>query len=84
MLTLSKYVVKYSVIIIKFIKKIISYPVNLIFKIFNFLLIKPIKFLAQRLSTFFKKIFQNTTKIMKKKEKNKIKLQEKEGILWNL
>lgn len=36
MLTLSKYIVKYSVIIIKFIKKIISYPVNLIFKIFNF------------------------------------------------
>ena len=33
---------------------------------------------------FIKKIFQNTTKIMKKKEKNKIKLQEKEGILWNL
>lgn len=84
MLTLSKYIVKYSVIIIKFIKKIISYPVNLIFKIFNFLLIKHIKFLAQKLSTFFKKIFQNTTKIMKKKEKNKIKLQEKEGILWNL
>ena len=93
MLTLSKYIVKYSVIIIKFIKKIISYiiikfikkiisyPVNLIFKIFNFLLIKPIKFLAQKLSIFFKKIFQNTTKIMKKKEKNKIKLQEKEGIL---
>ena len=29
MLTLSKYIVRCSVIIIKFIKKIISYPVNL-------------------------------------------------------
>ena len=80
MLTLSKYIVRCSVIIIKFIKKIISYPVNLIIKITN-LLIKPIKFLAQKLSTFFKKIFHNTTNIMKKKSKNKIKLQEKEGIL---
>ena len=84
MLTLSKYIVKYSVIIIKFLKKIISYPINLILKIFNFLFVKPIKFLIQKISTFFKKIFQNTTKIMRKKAKNKIKLQEKEGILWNL
>ena len=81
MLTLSKYIVRCSVIIIKFIKKIISYPVNLIIKITNFLIIKPIKFLVKKISTFFKKIFKNTTKIMKKKAKNKIKLQEKEGIL---
>ena len=81
MLTLSKYIVKYSVIIIKFIKKIISYPINLILKIFSFWLIKPIKFLIKKISTFFKKIFQNITKIIKKKEENKIKLQEKEGIL---
>ena len=81
MLTLSKYIVKYSVIVIKFIKKIVSYPINLILKISNFLLVKPIKFLIQKISTFFKIIFQNTTKIMKKKTKNKIKLQEKEGIL---
>jgi len=77
MLTLSKYIVRCSVIIIKFIKKIISYPVNLIIKITNFLIIKPIKFLV-------KKIFHNTTNIMKKKLKNKIKLQEKEGILWKM
>ena len=81
MLTLSKYIVRCSVIIIKFIKKIISYPVNLIIKITNFLIIKPIKFLVTKISTFFKKIFHNTTNIMKKKSKNKIKLQEKEGIL---
>lgn len=81
MLTLSKYIVRCSVIIIKFIKKIISYPVNLIIKITNFLIIKPIKFLVKKISTFFKKIFHNTTNIMKKKSKNKIKLQEKEGIL---
>lgn len=81
MLTLSKYIVRCSVIIIKFIKKIISYPVNLIIKITNFLIIKPIKFLVKKISTFFKKIFNNTTNIMKKKSKNKIKLQEKEGIL---
>ena len=81
MLTLSKYIVKYSVIIIKFIKKILSYPINLILKVSNFVIIKPMKFLTQKISTFFKKIFQNTTKIMKKKAKNKIKLQEKEGIL---
>ena len=81
MLTLSKYIVRCSVIIIKFIKKIISYPVNLIIKITNFLIIKPIYFLVKKISTFFKKIFHNTTNIMKKKSKNKIKLQEKEGIL---
>ena len=81
MLTLSKYIVRCSVIIIKFIKKIISYPVNLIIKITNFLIIKPIKFLVKKIFTFFKKIFHNTTNIMKKKSKNKIKLQEKEGIL---
>lgn len=81
MLTLSKYIVRCSVIIIKFIKKIISYPVNLIIKITNFLIIKPIKFLVKKISTFLKKIFHNTTNIMKKKSKNKIKLQEKEGIL---
>ena len=81
MLTLSKYIVRCSVIIIKFIKKIISYPVNLIIKITNFLIIKTIKFLVKKISTFFKKIFHNTTNIMKKKSKNKIKLQEKEGIL---
>ena len=61
-LTISKYIVKYSVIIIKFIKKILSYPINLILKILNFLLIKPIKFLAQKLSTFFKKILLNWKK----------------------
>ena len=77
MLTLSKYIVRCSVIIIKFIKKIISYPVNLIIKITNFLIIKPIKFLVKKISTFFKNI-------MKKKSKNKIKLQEKEGILWKM
>lgn len=55
MLTLSKYIVRCSVIIIKFIKKIISYPVNLIIKITNFLIIKPIKFLVKKISTFFKK-----------------------------
>ena len=54
MLTLSKYIVRCSVIIIKFIKKIISYPVNLIIKITNFLIIKPIKFLVKKISTFFK------------------------------
>ena len=53
MLTLSKYIVRCSVIIIKFIKKIISYPVNLIIKITNFLIIKPIKFLVKKISTFF-------------------------------
>lgn len=77
-LTISKYIVKYSVIIIKFIKKLISYPVNLVVKLFTFLIIKPIKFLIQKNSSFFKKILQNITKIIKK---NKIKLQEKEGIL---
>ena len=71
MLTLSRYIVKYSVIIIKFLKKIISYPINLILKIFNFLLVKPLRFLAQKISTFFKKIFQSMTKGIKKKEKNK-------------
>ena len=84
MLTLSKYIVKYSVIIIKFVKKIISYPINLILKIFKIFIIKPVKFLTQKISTFFTKIFKNSSKIIKKKEKNKIKLQEKEGILWNL
>lgn len=81
MLTLSKYIVKYSVIIIKFIKKIVSYPINLILKIFKLFIIKPVKFLTRKISTFFTKIFKNSSKIIKKKEKNKIKLQEKEGIL---
>lgn len=81
MLTLSKYIVKYSVIIIKFIKKIVSYPINLILKIFKIFIIKPVKFLTRKISTFFTKIFKNSSKIIKKKEKNKIKLQEKEGIL---
>lgn len=54
MLTLSKYIVRCSVIIIKFIKKIISYPVNLIIKITNFLIIKPIKFLVKKISVDLK------------------------------
>ena len=83
MLTLSKYIVKYSVIIIKFIKKIVSYPINLILKIFKLFIIKPVKFLTRKISTFFTKIFKNSSKIIKKKEKNKIKLQEKRRNFMN-
>ena len=63
MLTISRYIVKYSVIIIKFIKKIVHYPINLTLKIFNILFIKPIKFLIHKISTFLKKCFKILQKL---------------------
>ena len=43
MLTISKFVIKYTVIVIKFFKKIISYPIHIILSFLNKFLINPIK-----------------------------------------
>lgn len=77
MLTLSKYIVKYSVIIIKFIKKIISYPVNLIFKIFNFLLIIYKIFSTKIIYIFQKNISKYRQKLWRKKKKIKLNCKKK-------
>ncbi len=80
-LTLSKYVIKFSVIIIKIIKKIISYPINLVVKTFDFLIIKPTKIFICKINIFFAKILQYIVKIMPKKRKIKLNCKKKEGIL---
>ncbi len=62
MLTISKFIIKYSVLVIQLIKKIISYPINIIKKI----IINPFV-------NVFKKIFnkcKNMTKTNKKLVKN--------------
>lgn len=72
MLTISKYFIKANVAIIKLIKKVIIYPINLIwnllkkiFKPFSFMVIN----IRKILKNFCRKMF-NITKKVKKTEKN--------------
>ena len=84
MLTISKHIIKYSVIIIKWIKKIIYYPFHAIIIFFNKLLILPIQKLIKVIKETLKNIYKKTnnmTKNNKKIRKKEIKLKEKRGIL---
>ncbi len=87
MLTISKFIIRSSVFIIKWLKKIISYPIHLFENILRKLIIKPIQFISNKLqknaNKFYKKT-KNMTKSTKKGKKKRIKLKEKEGILWKM
>lgn len=80
MFTISKYIIKYSVIIIRWSKKIISYPINTIINIIKNIIIKPIILISKKLKN---KILINKkiTKKPKKLQKKRINLERKEGIL---
>lgn len=62
LLTLSKYFVKISVSIVCFIKKIIYYPIHIIYTFIK-------KFIIRPFSSVFKIICNKTTKIIKKQVK---------------
>ena len=83
-LTISKFLIKYSVIIIKFYKKILSYPINFVEGIVKRLIIKPIVFLLKKIKgggdSLYKNLHSSTEKV-KNNKKNHKKLKEKEGIL---
>lgn len=81
MFTISRFFVKYSVIIIKFIKKIISYPINLINNIIKNIIIKPILLIFKKIKNSIIIINKKRTKKSKKLHKKQINSKEKEGIL---
>ncbi len=56
MLTLSKFLIKSSVAVIQFFKKILSYPINILINIVKKIIIKPIYKILQKCKTTFKKI----------------------------
>lgn len=82
MLTISKYIIKFSVIIITFIKniigkfiKIIIYPFNFIFKIIKRILFRPFSFIIINIRNIFTKNkfkFNNFIKKLHKPTKNQI------------
>lgn len=80
MLTISKYVIKYSVIIIKFLKKVISYPVNMIKNMFFKFVVKPIRYVIKQTLIIFKNKQNNTTKNNKKILKKSDKIKRKRRI----
>lgn len=74
MITISKFIIKYSVFIIQWIKKIISYPLHLLEKIIKSFIIKPIIFilnLAKKQGNKIYKKAKNMTKPNKKAKKIK-------------
>lgn len=77
MITISKFVIKYSVFVVMWVKKVVSYPIQLAYKFFKAIMIKPIYNFLQKI----KKNQNNKTKNVKKIKKN---LQEKRGILWKM
>lgn len=79
MLTISRIFIKSSTAIIKFLKKILSYPINLIKNILNKVIIKPIYNLIKSVKKIH--IF---TKLNIKHGKNSKKIKEKEGILQKM
>lgn len=83
MLTISKILIKSSVTIILFLKKILSYPIHFIQHIINKIIITPCTFVLKKVRSIttksYKKIY-NTTKFNIKFSKNKEKIKEKEGI----
>lgn len=86
LLTISRIFVKYSVVIIKKIKKILGYPIHFVQKVLKKFLINPIIKLLKKVKSnkeLLKKVKSNN-KIKKKTKfdkKKRIKLKEKEGIL---
>lgn len=66
MLAISKLIVKSSVTIILFIKKILSYPIHLIEKIVRIIIINPIRFITQkgkgRIQSIHKKVISTSSK----------------------
>jgi len=79
MLTLSKYFIKYSVSIIKVIKKIVYFLISFIWKIAK-IICKPINKMILQIMMKLKSNIQLLTKNNKKNRKNKTNLEEKEGI----
>lgn len=75
MLTISKIFIKASTTIINFLKKTLSYPINLIKNIFTKFILNPICSLLNKI----KKI-HFSTKFNKKNNENGKKIKEKEGI----
>ena len=87
MITISKFIMKSSVFIIKWIKKIISYPLHLLENIIKKFMIKPIIFIFNLVKDKGNKIYKKNkkmTKINKKDKKKQTNLKEKEGILWKM
>ena len=77
MITISKFVVKYSVRVIQLLKKIISYPINILKKI----IITPLKNIFIKIKTI------NNKNLQKRNEKNNqksINLKEKRGFLQKM
>lgn len=66
MLTISKIVVKYSVLLIQLLKKIILYPINIIANIIKKIIINPIKKITYKVKTLYNKKIQKMTKNNKK------------------
>lgn len=75
MLAISKLVIKSSVTIILFVKKILSYPIHLIEKIMKIIIINPILFITKkgkgRIQSIHKKLHKFTKKNKKLTEINK-------------
>ncbi len=63
MITISKFVVKYSVFVIQKLKKIISYPINIIINILKKVLINPLKKIFVKIKT------KNNKNLQKQNEK---------------
>lgn len=76
MITISRFFIEYSVLIINFMKKILSVPIHFFSNIINKMMIKPIHFLVinmrKNIQTCNKKI-KNTTKFNKKLKKKQAK-----------
>lgn len=87
MLAISRLFVKISVTIIKFCKKILSYPIHLLENIIKKIIIKPILFIWKKTKNFFKitnKNIHNLTKSNLNKGKKNKKINKKEGILQKM
>lgn len=81
MITISKFVVKYSVFVIQKLKKIISYPINIIINILKKVLINPLKKIFVKIKT---KNNKNLQKQSEKIIKNQTNLKEKRGFLQKM
>lgn len=82
-LAISRFFVKFSVTIIQFFKKLLSYPIHLIENILRKIIIKPTLFLVKKcrdiLNITNKKV-HNLTKFNSKQDKKRKKTNKKEGI----
>ncbi len=54
-LTISKFVIKYTVIVINWAKKILSYPIKLLTEVFKNIIIKPALFIINMIKSIFSK-----------------------------